>query len=56
MTVAISSRGMSSIRAITMTEGSFSYEVRVVDKENQELTASALEFAAVGSAVPDDGI
>ena len=43
------------IRANTMTEGSFTYEVRVVDKQDRELTSSTLEFTAVGPERPEDG-
>jgi hypothetical protein len=44
------------IRAGTMTEGRFTYELKVVDKSARELTASSLEFAAVDPAQPADGI
>ncbi|MEE8412026.1 MAG: hypothetical protein V3S47_05955 [Acidobacteriota bacterium] len=44
------------IRAGTMTEGNFTYELRVVDKSNRELTALKLEFSAVNSTPPEDGI
>lgn len=44
------------IRAGTMTEGNFTYELRVVDKSNRELTALKLEFSAVNPTPPEDGI
>jgi VWFA-related protein len=44
------------IRAGTMTEGTFTYELRVVDKSERELTASTLEFAAVDPTPPANGI
>ncbi len=44
------------IRADTMTEGNFTYELRVVDKSNRELTALKLEFSAVNPTPPEDGI
>ena len=44
------------IRAGTMTEGRFTYELKVVDKSNRELTASSLEFAAVDPNPPADGL
>jgi hypothetical protein len=43
------------IQANTMTEGNFTYEVRVVDKDNRELMVSTLEFAAVQGARGADG-
>ncbi len=44
------------IRAGTMTEGRFTYELKVVDKTDRELTASTLEFAAVAPEQPGDGL
>jgi VWFA-related protein len=44
------------IRANTMTEGNFTYEVRVVDKTAREVTMSTLEFAAVAPRPAADGI
>ncbi len=44
------------IRAGTMTEGRFTYELRVVDKTERELTTSTLEFAAVDPDQPGDGL
>lgn len=44
------------IRADTMTEGNFTYELRVVDKSNRELTALKLEFSTVNPTPPEDGI
>ena len=40
----------------TMTEGRFTYELKVVDKSARELTASSLEFAAVDPTQPADGL
>jgi hypothetical protein len=45
-----------SIRAGTMTEGRFTYELRVVDKSKRELTTAKLEFSAVDPPPPDDGL
>ncbi|NIL99928.1 MAG: hypothetical protein GTN89_03010 [Acidobacteria bacterium] len=44
------------IRAGTMTGGRFTYELKVVDKTDRELTTSTLEFAAVDSDQPTDGL
>ena len=44
------------IRAGTMTEGRFTYELKVVDKTDRELTTSTLEFAAVDPDRPADGL
>ena len=44
------------IRAGTMTEGRFTYELKVVDKSERELVAAKLEFAAVDPTQPADGI
>jgi hypothetical protein len=44
------------IRAGTLTEGRFTYELRVVDKTERELTTSTLEFSAVDPNQPTDGL
>jgi len=44
------------IRAGTMTEGNFTYELRVVDKAEQALNEATLEFAAVDRNASADGI
>jgi VWFA-related protein len=44
------------ISAGTLTEGRFTYEVRVVDKTERELTKSTLEFAAVNPTPSTDGL
>jgi len=44
------------IKAGTLTEGRFTYELKVVDKTDRELSMSTLEFAAVDPAQPADGL
>jgi hypothetical protein len=44
------------IRAGTLTEGRFTYELKVVDKSARELVTASLEFSAVDPIQPADGI
>ncbi len=44
------------ISAGTLTEGRFTYELKVVDKTERELTTSTLEFAAVDPTPSTDGL
>jgi VWFA-related protein len=44
------------IKAGTLTEGRFTYELKVTDKTDRELTTATLEFAAIDATLPADGL